>query len=138
MASLMHKEAFCLMNYRDEETGEVEQLWNSRDGVTPFCISSRDGKRTMHHTNFNNDKFKPGHEPFNGQRIFKDLTNAKALEIATAEVERDWEQSELGAIKDDGFLGPMGKKGAANHLAKSYYKNGKQPFIDTYISPRQG
>ena len=34
-----HAEAFALMPYACKVCGNFEWLWNSRDGVTPFCIS---------------------------------------------------------------------------------------------------
>jgi hypothetical protein len=40
-----HKEAFALMLYRGEKPGRVETMWNTRDGVTPFIISSADRAR---------------------------------------------------------------------------------------------
>lgn len=42
-----HPEAFCVMQYFDDD-GNVEFIWNSRDGVTPFVIISRQGLEAMH------------------------------------------------------------------------------------------
>lgn len=67
-----HGEAFCLMKYRSDD-GEEEILWNSRDGVTPFMITSRSGKR-MQHVDWGNDEYAPGWKPYPGQRIFVDAT----------------------------------------------------------------
>jgi len=42
--SYRHAGAFCLMTYRADDGTEEEQVWNSRDGVTPFVITLRSGK----------------------------------------------------------------------------------------------
>ena len=68
-----HKEAFCLMQYRDTVTGEVEVLWNSRDGVTPFIIESRKGNEAQH-VNWQQDRCKPDFIPTPGMRIFVDAS----------------------------------------------------------------
>jgi len=62
-----HVEAFKLMQYADK-LGNVEILWNSRDGVTPFGITSRAG-REMFHINWQQDRYVPDHIPNVGDRI---------------------------------------------------------------------
>jgi hypothetical protein len=69
-----HKEAFCLMQYRDQITGEIETLWNSRDGVTPFIIRSRKGNEAQH-VNWRNDQCMPNFIPRPGMRIFVDASS---------------------------------------------------------------
>ena len=32
-------EAYCIMLYRCEKCKKIEMIWNSRDGVTPFCVN---------------------------------------------------------------------------------------------------
>ena len=85
-----HPEAFCLMRYQDEKTNEIEVLWNSRDGVTPFCIQSRDGKTMMRHVEWQSDFCWQEFKPWPGMRIFVDLTPAKAEEYAARRVENNW------------------------------------------------
>lgn len=58
-----HSEAFHLMQYQNERTGEIEWVWNSRDGVTPFIIHSRDGKDSMQHIAWKQDIYAPDHNP---------------------------------------------------------------------------
>ena len=68
-----HAEAFCLMQYSSDDGTEREVLWNSRDGVTPFVISSRNGKK-MAHVDWRQDKYVPDYKPKSGMRVFVDAT----------------------------------------------------------------
>jgi hypothetical protein len=83
-----HREAFCLMMYAPEKSGSgirPEIVWNSRDGVTPFMVSSRCGAAMLQHTMFAADRFAPNHAHAGlaiGDRIFVDLTEARAREWA--------------------------------------------------------
>lgn len=86
-----HKEAFCLMQYRDDVTGEVEIIWNSRDGVTAFGCTSRLGN-PMTHINWGRDICQPDFIPNIGDRIWVDLTLEAAREIKTKLVEQLWEE----------------------------------------------
>lgn len=53
------KDAFRLMKYATEDQSIVEWVWNSRDGVTPFCISTRDGRGFMNHVQWKFDVYIP-------------------------------------------------------------------------------
>jgi hypothetical protein len=68
-----HAEAFHKMQYRDEVTGEIEWIWNSRDGVTPFVIDSRAGN-DANHIKWQEDVYLPDYRPTRGERIFVDAT----------------------------------------------------------------
>jgi len=57
------------MTYRSDDGSETEQIWNSRDGVTPFVIRSRSGKE-MTHVNWQHDKPIPNHRLKHGDRFF--------------------------------------------------------------------
>ena len=87
--SPQHAEAFALMVYTDQTTGEEELLWNSRDGITPFCITSRAGNEARH-THWRRDEPAPLHVPAVGDRVFVDLTLARAREHRRAWVEKHW------------------------------------------------
>jgi hypothetical protein len=68
-----HPEGFCLMSYAGEDGHTKELLWNSRDGVTPFVIRSRDGA-DLSHVGFSDDLTVPGYLPAVGSRVFVDAT----------------------------------------------------------------
>lgn len=89
-----HAEAFCLMQYKDEVTGEVEIIWNSRDGVTPFAIQSPAGNEARH-VNWDADQYAPDHVPRIGERIFMDRTEEDARRLAEKKVEAGWDRAEL-------------------------------------------
>jgi len=82
-----HKEAFCLMTYQSEDLTETEVLWNSRDGVTPFIISSRNGKQ-MRHINWSLDRCVPDFKPPAGMRIFVNATEDLVRDELAAYVEK--------------------------------------------------
>lgn len=86
---LRHYEAFCLMKYVNKATGEVEWLWNSRDGVTPLLIGFRSD---VMHDDWHEDAFVPNFVPPVGMRIFIDaepgrpelLNNVKVVVVDEA------------------------------------------------------
>lgn len=78
-----HAEAFKLMTYRCKSCGFTETLWNSRDGVTPFCITCPNcGSLDQEHINWRGDVYAPEHIPEKGQRIFIDFP--ESLKVVTA------------------------------------------------------
>lgn len=84
-----HVEAYCLMYYVVKATGETELLWNSRDGVTPIMITSRNGDEARHvSTRERPDRRALEHVPAVGDRIFVDLTEARARALVTEAIER--------------------------------------------------
>lgn len=78
-----HREAFCLMLYRSDDGLDEETLWNSRDGVTPFMITTPNGK-PMAHIEWNRDICIPDFVPTPGMRIFVDAT----LDLVTPELKK--------------------------------------------------
>ncbi|MCG5072233.1 hypothetical protein [Paraburkholderia tagetis] len=83
-----HTEAFCLMWYACE-CGHREQIWNSRDGVTPFgcaCPSCKEPK--LQHVDWNRDTYAPNHQPATGQRMWIDMTRDRARVIAQRTIDQ--------------------------------------------------
>lgn len=75
------------MTYTSEDGSESETLWNSRDGVSPFIVSSPNTGRPLAHTNRGADRYAPAHTPKVGDRIFVDLTEQRARVFAARRVE---------------------------------------------------
>lgn len=111
-------EGFKLMAYACKNGCHREVIWNSRDGITPFGIMSRDRKCEMNHVDWNRDVCSPQYLPIIGDRVFVDLTMEQALSYRREQVEKAWNSGEY-PMKDHDFLGPMGKEGAALHLAEA-------------------
>jgi hypothetical protein len=86
-----HAEAFCLMQYASDDGCEIEFIWNSRNGVTPFSITSRRGTE-LRHVNWQADRKLPHFRPQPGSRIFVDMTPERARESAQKTVERWWNE----------------------------------------------
>jgi len=63
-------EAFMMMTYETEDGSESERIWNSRDGISPFCVKSRNGKGLLQHVRWNEDEYLPEHTPEPGDRVF--------------------------------------------------------------------
>jgi hypothetical protein len=81
-------EAFLLMRYQSP-SGELEWIWNSRNGITPFIVHSRDGEE-MQHVRWCEDPYMPLHVPNLLDRVFVDLTLEHARIYRRQHVERDW------------------------------------------------
>lgn len=101
-----HGEAFSLMLYRNRKTGREEWLWNSRDGVTPFCITDAEDGGEMVHVEYFRDVRAPFYVPPVGSRIFVDLTEANARIHAAS-----W--SDRFAAEDAEFVATVGDRDAA-------------------------
>lgn len=65
-----HAEAFCLMRYASKDGRVSEWIWNSRDGVTPFIVTAKDGKTELTHVNWRGDECRPDHVLQPGDRYF--------------------------------------------------------------------
>lgn len=114
-----HVEAFRLMLYRDQ-AGNEEWIWNSRDGVTPFALTSRQGHEARH-ADWHRDRYLPDHVPQVGDRIFVDLTPGRARELRTAYVERWWDKPIHGECMSDRW---PSKEQAITELAEADLKFG--------------
>ena len=83
-----HGEAFMLMTYACK-CGHREVIWNSRDGVTPFCMGCPScGELSLQHINFRGDIYAPDHKTHPGQRFWRDGTPDEAEAIMRRRIER--------------------------------------------------
>lgn len=83
-----HGEAFALMKYDCKNCSFVESIWNSRDGVTPFCITCRRCGMIARHTRWDQDEFMPNYDPRPGDRYFRDGLEAEARAVMRKRLER--------------------------------------------------
>ncbi len=118
-----HKEAFCLMTYRCGDCGHEERIWNSRDGVTPFCLACPKCKGHNHcHADWHNDRLAPLHsicmQP--GDRYFANMTMERAREYAVKRVDHYIEIGELA---------PTSRNYVIGEVAKSFFHDGDAPDI---------
>ncbi|MFN6572394.1 hypothetical protein [Dendronalium sp. ChiSLP03b] len=95
-----HKEAFCLMKYAAEDGSEVEWIWNSRDGVTPFCVSNRAGDKMLQHVNWHLDRRILDYQPMPCERIFVGLSLEKAKQRAQRRIEHFWDRDDCAHIRE--------------------------------------
>lgn len=119
----LHKEAYCLMKYASRDGSEVEWIWNSRDGVTPFGIHSRSGAE-MSHVQWQFDIRIPNYQPLPGERIFVDMTDGQADLMARSNVAAWWDHDEYpmrDAYPD--------QETAIAALAKDYLGDGDRPSL---------
>ncbi len=78
MAEHQFKEKFALMWYACK-CGHRERIWNSRNGVTPFCTTCPScGQADLQHDDWHLDQEAPNHVLFNGQRYWADYTKKRA------------------------------------------------------------
>jgi hypothetical protein len=125
-----HTEAFCLMTYETKDRSEREVLWNSRDGVTPFGITSRNGK-DMYHVEWQNDFYAPNYKPQVGERIFVDYTPEMARPAAEKYVEEYWDLDIGGGMTMKGHpaFDQMTKQQAVEHFIQEWTKPGSPHVI---------
>lgn len=105
-------EGFCRMLYRDTE-GNEEWLWNSRNGVTPFIVRSKQGLEAQH-VDWHRDQYMPAYRPAIGERMFINLTMERARELARKHVSENLEL----VLKHYG-----NEEEAVESIAESYYGN---------------
>lgn len=86
-----HAEAYCLMWYQSRDGVENEYIWNSRDGVTPFTVTARDGHTELVHVHWEMDVYLPDYKPGEGERIFMDITPQWARQSTKEFVDRFWD-----------------------------------------------
>jgi hypothetical protein len=122
-----HAEAFMVMLYESEDGRVAELVWNSRDGVTPFCIRSMDGRAELRHARWEHDMRRPWHVPLVGSRVFVDVTPARAEEMARAQVDRYWDTPEVG-MKHATDLWKTPEEAVAR-LAENYLGDGHAPDL---------
>jgi hypothetical protein len=90
----LHAEAFKLMTYAHGD--KKVEVWNSRDGVTPFVIFV-DGVE-LQHVNWERDSYRPWHEPKAGDWVVVDMTEAAALPLAEERMRKYDEAGQLEQV----------------------------------------
>ena len=113
----LHIEAFCLMQYACKACKHFEVIWNSRDGVTPFCTACPScGLPHLYHVNFHADTYAPNHKPHHGQRVWVSMTRERAYALA---------RRNISARRKPGPETDM----VIDSVANSYYQDGAGPDI---------
>ena len=122
-----HKEAYCVMTYANEDRSVVEQIWNARDGVTPFLVSSQDGAHELQHVDWQNDRFTIGYIPKVGSRIFVDLTMDAARAYRRTFVAKYWDVDNHGYVMSEQTDRWLTQEEAVERLAKGDFEQGGEP-----------
>lgn len=129
-----HREAFCLMVYADKH-GAKEVLWNSRDGVSPFIITSKN-QTEMQHVRWDLDRCDPGYKPDKGERIFIDNTDPSVEHVIRAKavefVNKYWDHETMPMSKHE-YYREMTKEAAIDHQVQSWQKPAGQPTVVTVV-----
>lgn len=122
-------EAFMLMRY-EGAGGRREWLWNSRDGITPFCIASADRGAELHHGNWHLDRYEPFYVPAVGSRVFVDLTEDTARPLAQDYVERHWDRGQCQMQGHPDFAA-AGKEGTVEIFVRKWVADwgGHSPHV---------
>lgn len=103
-----HHEAFAIMQYACKACGHYEKIWNSRDGVTPFCMLCPScGEGSLYHVNFKQDIYAPDHKPHVGQRMWIDLTPERAAFYAQQQIKSAKEQGYEMTVTVDKLVASM-------------------------------
>lgn len=126
-----HGEAYRLMKYADTVTGNIEIIWNSRDGVTPFCETSKEGNEAQH-IDWKGDEFSRFHVPAIGDRIFMTATHAMVEDRAKEYVDSSWNHSQypMKEMFEDIEGDDDAKKAAAyERFTREFVDGGDQPWL---------
>ena len=83
-----HAEAFAVMRYRCGTCRTEEIIWNSRDGVTPFCVDCRMCGLLAEHVEWSRDRRDPLHDSAPGDRYFRDGMHEEARAILRERLRR--------------------------------------------------
>lgn len=119
-----HAEAFKLMIYHSPD-GQVDHIWNSRNGVTPFCVSTPDGEGVMQHAPSMWESTRPHHRPTVGSRIFVDTTPEDAVAYAERLVEQTWDDPDSTVVPlRESF---SSREAAIRSIAMRTYEGGIPP-----------
>lgn len=122
-----HAEAFCAMQYECENCKSIEVIWNSRDGVTPLCITSGccEGHISQH-TRFEQDVYYPSF-PFhlNIRRVFVNHTKESAKDAANKFFDKVGEKM----MEQFPHLKELGKEKLIESKCNEIYGNGDRPRV---------
>ena len=91
----LYKEAFCLMTYYCKACGAQMQIWNSRDGVTPFIVGCPDCGKDMRHIDWQHDKRIVDYIPKKGQYIFTDMPEEVHMIYMRMRVNSMWDNPDI-------------------------------------------
>jgi hypothetical protein len=118
-----HQEAFCLMKYQSGNGSITEFIWNSRDGVTPFSLSSKDGETTLNHVEWRADQRIPDFVPPIGTRYFASVTSEEIKE-------RTEKRADMIIASNNGVLSPhfQNRQQLVDSLAAGY-RVGEIPIV---------
>jgi hypothetical protein len=117
------------MQYKCDQCGHLEVLWNSRDGVTPFTIPCGNCGKSSTHVDWNRDTRAVGFLPQldDDARVFVDVTKERAVEFATRRM--------LLFVDDPNYPAPPKDSPEWNRLiaqlTEDFYHNGEAPDITT-------
>lgn len=127
MNNSIYGEAFMLMHYRCNRCHSIEQVWNSRDGITPFNIGSPCcDEEYSSHVNFDQDiYFATLPESALLARVFVDMSKDHAMTLALDKFERMGDEM----MNTYAHLKFMGKENLINRAFVDYYGQGKQPCV---------
>jgi hypothetical protein len=125
----VHAEAFMVMRY-EGPNWRREWIWNSRDGITPFCVRSADGESELSHGNWHLDRYEPAYVPAVGSRVFIDLTEELARPMAERYVARHWDNPDMPMSRLPVFA-QLGRSGSVNHFVTSWVSDwgGHSPHV---------
>lgn len=100
LAEFLHLEAFCLMRYQCDKCQKVENIYNSRDGVSPFSVDSIccEGSGSKH-VKWDRDLrlSPPDVRRFRKSlpsRVFIDFRFSTAFEYVQKLIEEEWDHAE--------------------------------------------
>lgn len=133
-----HAEAFCLMTYQCLTCGTIENIWNSRDGVTPFTVNCRVckangvemtmSKGQMQHVAWDRDLCDPDYLPLPNQRVFVTITKEINEVMTRARVRSQWKRGDKPYRMCDRW---ESREAAVKALCEDFDEENGEPWVIT-------
>lgn len=125
-----YNEAFMLMTYASKDGKTRVEVWNSRDGITPFVIEHPETGVELSHVDWHLDRYMPDYQPAPGSFIFTKLTPEKARPHAQRLVDRHWDRAQF-PLREAPFA-QGGKEAAVEYFVKEWCSawDGDSPTLE--------
>lgn len=127
MSNYDHAEAFCIMPYECESCEHKTMIWNSRDGVTPFCAMCRGCEKAIMNHNMRAREARSSELPADVPYVWVSHSLESAQEMALAFWDKHGEQM----MEKYDHLREIGKDGLIKSKVKEIYKDGASPRLIT-------
>jgi hypothetical protein len=118
-----------LMGYESDDGTQRLEVWNSRDGVTPFVITHPETKVELRHVRWQEDRYLgPEHQPAQGDWVFESLSLDQARRAAERNAQKFWDAPQYPASAQFERIEDL-----VELLTREYFKDGNMPHLTQVV-----